>query len=155
MGFDLENTAIPEAETPENITIDMLDCSDDNLKSYLEANYLGFYNVQDAERELRFRLGDERTGIFTAQEHEKIVSSVTVWHISDERAATENIFTIPKYRRKRIGLATVAKSLSYLRDKGYKTATLTCAGDNLNAIALYNRIGYKVIGHLLEMHWEV
>lgn len=155
MGFDLENTAIPEAETPENITIDMLDCSDDNLKSYLEANYLGFDNVQDAEGELRFRLGDERTWIFTAQEHEKIVSSVTVWHISDERAATENIFTIPKYRRKRIGLATVAKSLSYLKDKGYKTATLTCSGDNLNAIALYNRIGYKVIGHLLEMHWEV
>lgn len=43
----------------------------------------------------------------------------------------------------------------YLKEKGYKMATLTCVGDNVNAIALYNRIGYKVIGHLLEMHWDV
>ena len=38
---------------------------------------------------------------------------------------------------------------------GYKIATLTYVGDNLDAIALYNRIGYKVIGHLLEMSWEI
>lgn len=155
MGFDLENTAIPEVEMPENISIDMLDHTDDNLKAYFEANYLGFDNVQDAEGELRFRLGDENTKIFTAKDNEKIVSSVTVWRISDERAATENIFTIPDHRRQKIGLATVAKSLSYLKENGYKLASLTCLGDNMNAIALYTRIGYKVIGHLLEMHWEV
>ena len=28
-------------------------------------------------------------------------------------------------------------------------------GDNSKAIALYSKIGYKVIGHLLEMHWTV
>ena len=154
MGFDLENTPIPEVEIPENITVDMLGNMDD-LKAYLEANYLGFDNIQDSEGELRFRLGDERTKIFVAQDNEKVVSSVTVWHINDDRAATENIFTIPEYRRRKIGIATVAKSLSYLREKGYKMATLTCLGDNVNAIALYNRIGYKVIGHLLAMHWEV
>lgn len=155
MGFDLEHTEIPEAEIPENISVDLLDCKEDALKAYLEANYLGYDNVQDAEGELRFRLGDERTKIFAARDCEKIVSSVTVWHISDERAATENIFTIPDYRRKKIGLTTVARSLSYLKECGYRMATLTCVGDNANAIALYNRIGYKVIGQLLEMHWEV
>lgn len=155
MGFDLEHTKIPEVEIPENISVGILDCTEPALKAYLRANYLGYNNVQDAEGELRFRLGDERTKIFTAQACEKIVSSVTTWHISDDRAATENIFTIPEYRRKKIGLATIAKSLSYLKENGYKIATLTCVGDNVNAIALYNRIGYKVIGHLLEMHWEV
>lgn len=155
MGFDLEHTTIPKAEISENISVDMLDCTEDALNAYLEANCLGYDNVQDAEGELRFRLGDERTKIFTAQDCGKIVSSVTVWHISDDRAATENVFTIPEYRRRKIGLATVAEALSYLKEKGYKMATLTCVGDNVNAIALYNRIGYKVIGHLLEMHWDV
>lgn len=155
MKFDLENTTIPEAELPENIFVDMLEGTQEDLKAYLAANYLGFDNVQDAEGELRFRLGDERTKIFAAQDGKKVVSSVTVWHINDERAATENIFTIPEYRRKRIGIATVARSLSYLKECGYKVATLTCVGDNVNAIALYNRMGYKVMGHLLEMHWEV
>lgn len=155
MSFDLEHTALPKADIPENITIDKLNCTEEGIKAYLAANYLGFDNVQDAQGELRFRLGDERTKIFTAKDKEKIVSSVTVWHISDERAATENIFTIPEYRRKRIGIATVASALSYLKENGYKNASLTCVGDNLNAIALYNRIGYKITGHLIEMHWEV
>ncbi|MGN0339077.1 MAG: GNAT family N-acetyltransferase [Lachnospira sp.] len=154
MSFDLENTTIPEVKLPENIFVNIPECTDDILKAYLEANFLGFDNVQDAEGELRFRLRDKRTKIITAQDCEKIVSSVTVWHISDERAATENIFTIPEYRRNKIGLATVAKSLLYLKENGYKIATLTCVGDNVNAIAFYNRIGYKVTGHLLEMHWE-
>ncbi len=100
-------------------------------------------------------MGDERTKILVAKDSETIVSSVTVWHISDERAATENIFTVPKYRRMGIGMATVATALQYLKDCGYKMASLTCVGDNAGAIALYSRIGYKVIGHLLEMHWEV
>lgn len=155
MGFDLEHTEIPKVEIPGNISVDILDCTEESLKAYLAANYLGYDNVQDAEGELRFRLGDERTKIFTAQDCGKIVSSVTVWHISDDRAATENVFTIPEYRRRKIGLTTVVESLSYLKEKGYKMATLTCVGDNVNAIALYNRIGYKVIGHLLEMHWDV
>ncbi len=155
MGFDLENSAIPKAETADNISLNMLDCTDDGIKEYLSANYLGFDNVQDAEGELRFRLGDERTKILVAKDSETIVSSVTVWHISDERAATENIFTVPKYRRMGIGMATVATALQYLKDCGYKMASLTCVGDNAGAIALYRQIGYKVIGHLLEMHWEV
>ncbi|MGN1340656.1 MAG: GNAT family N-acetyltransferase, partial [Oscillospiraceae bacterium] len=155
MKFDLENTVIPGADIPENIAIDILEPTDEALKAYLESNRLGFDNVQDPEGELRFRLGDERTKIFTAQDNGRVVSSVTVWHINDERAATENIFTIPEYRRRKIGLATVARSLSYLKSLGYKMATLTCLGDNANAIALYSRMGYRVTGHLLEMHWEV
>ena len=69
------------------------------MKAYFKANYLGFDNVQDPEGKLRFRLGDERTKVIAAQDCDKIVSSVTVWHINDDRAATENIFTIPEYRK--------------------------------------------------------
>lgn len=54
-----------------------------------------------------------------------------------------------------MGTYVIAKTLTYLKEKGYKLATLTCVGDNANAIALYNSVGYKVVGHLLEMHWVV
>lgn len=155
MGFELDTAEIPKLETPENVSVEILDNSDNAIKEYLAANYLGFNNVQDAEGELRFRLGDERTKIFVTRSNGKIVSSVTVWHISDERATTENIFTIPKYRRQKMGLLTVSAAIGYLKELGYKSATLTCVGDNVNAIALYSKIGYKVIGHLLEMHWEI
>lgn len=72
-----------------------------------------------AAGELRFRLGDEHTKIFVARNGKEVVSSVTVWRISDVRAATENIFTIPEYRRKKIGWKVVEKSLSYLKEQGY------------------------------------
>lgn len=55
----------------------------------------------------------------------------------------------------KLGTYTIAKTLAYLKERGYKEATLSCTGVNANAIALYNSVGYKVIGHLLEMHWEV
>lgn len=155
MGFNLEDTKIIDAEENELVSFEVLNRSDDALKEYFVANELGFDNVQDAEGELRFRLGDERTEILVSRQQDRIVSSVTIWHISDERAATENIFTIPEFRRKGMGIYTISKSLKYLKEKGYKIATLTCVGDNANAIALYNKIGYKVMGHLLEMHFEL
>lgn len=154
MGFDLENTEIPQIEESEDVSIDFMENTDEAIKEYLAANSLGYDNVQDAEGELRFRLGDERTKVLVARSDGKIVSSVTTWHISDENAATENIFTIPEFRRRKVGSRIVTKSLSYLKENGYKLATLTCVGDNVRAIALYNNIGYKVVGHLLEMHWE-
>lgn len=153
--FDLAHTEIPKVEIPQNLSVDMLDNTEENLKAYLAANCLGYNNVQDAEGELRFRLCDDHTKIFVAKDCEKIVSSVTIWRITEERAATENFFTIPDYRRKKIGFATIAKVLTYLKEEGYKLATLTCLDNNVDAIALYTRIGYKVMGHLLEMHWDV
>lgn len=66
-----------------------------------------------------------------------------------------NTTDIIKYRQKKIGTYMLVKTLIRLKEKGYKQATLSCVGDNARAIALYNRIGYKVIGHLLEMHWEI
>lgn len=155
MGFDLEKTDIPEIELSENVSVDFLDNSDDAIKEYLLANSLGYDNVQDAEGELRFRLGDERTKVLVTRNNGAIASSSTVWHISDERATTENIFTVPEFRRKNMAALTVTKALRYLKEQGYKSATLTCVGDNSKAIALYSKIGYKVIGHLLEMHWTV
>lgn len=155
MGFDLEKKEIPEVEEAGNISVEILENTDAAVKEYLEANFLGYNNIQDAEGEVRFRLGDERTKIFAARCSGKIVSSVTVWHISDECAASENVFTIPEYRRRKMGMLALTKALAYLKENGYKQATLTCVGNNSNAIAFYDRIGYKVVGHLLEMHFEV
>ena len=155
MKANLEQVAMDTVVMPDNLSFEILENNDESMKEYLEANCLGYDNVQDAEGELRFRLGDERTKVFVTRCNGKIVSSVTVWHISDERAATENIFTIPEYRRQKMSTITILKAFEYLKNKGYRIATLTCVGDNSNAIALYNKLRYKVMGHQLEMHWEI
>lgn len=155
MKVELDQVNNDNVEMLKEVTFEILENNDESIKEYLASNCLGFNNVQDAEGELRFRLGDKRTKILVTRCGGKIVSSVTVWHISDERAATENIFTIPEYRHQKMSSFTILKTLEYLKNEGYKIATLTCVGDNTNAIALYNKMGYKVMGHLLEMHWRI
>lgn len=151
-GFDLTK-GIPNYEALGDISIDIHDFDGDGMDRYLKANALGFDGVQDAEAELRFRLHDDNTKVFVASENGKVLSSVTVWSIGQGRSATENIFTIPDYRHRNLARATIAKALSFLRERGDTMATLTCVGDNRAAISLYIGMGYRVVGHLVELRY--
>lgn len=156
LGEDLKKE-IPVYDVPEEIKIGKHDFDRDGMKSYMEANELGYDGVADAEEELRFRLCDEDTAVFTAMDGDKVVSSTTVWSIDKEirRSATENVFTIPEYRHQNIGRATLAYALQYLKDKGENIATLTCVGDNLPAINMYLSMGFELKYFLVEMHYTL
>lgn len=154
LGIDLTQQ-IPVYDVPAGIEIRKHEFEGDGMERYMEANELGFDGVKDAEEELRFRLGDENTVVFTAKDGEKVVSSTTVWSIQDGKSATENIFTIPEYRKQNIGRATLSYALQYLKEKGDTLATLTCVGDNLPAISMYLSMGYEVKYYLVEMHYTV
>ncbi len=154
MGFDLSKE-IPSYPISSEIAISQHDFDDDGMNQYLEANTLGYDGVQDAEAELRFRLNGGTTVVFTAKVDKKVVASVIVWNIAGGRSATENIFTIPEYRRRNIGKSTVATALTFLKKRGDQLATLTCSGNNIPAISMYLQMGYEIIGHMTEMHFEV
>lgn len=144
---------IPQYEIPENIRIGLQQTDEEGIKAYLEANALGFGGVQDAEGEFRFRVCGPDTKVYTAKDKGKVVSSVMTWSISEERSATENIFTIPEYRKKNIARATIARGLNDLKKDGFKIATLTCVGDNTPAIAMYISMGFELKYMLIEMHY--
>ena len=151
--FDLKKT-IPIYECNENISIEKIDFSTEKA-DYLKANELGFFGVQDAENELSYRVFNCSALIFCAKKENEIVSSVTIWEIENKKVATENIFTIPNFRRKNICRKTLAFVLKYLKEKGYEVARLTCESDNDNAISLYFDMGYKYKNHFIELCFQI
>lgn len=136
----------------ENISIEVLGENDEEMKAYLAANEAG-YGEQDSEDELRFRMQGEDTKVFVAKVGGKIVSSCTIWSIADGRWATENVFTIPEYRRKGIGREVLYTALQYIKQQNGNLGTLTVVGDNKVAIAMYLSMGYSLMENMMEMHY--
>lgn len=154
LAFDL-NQEVPSFRVPDEVKIGIHDFESDGMKQYLKANALGYDNVQDSEGELRFRLQGEKTKVFTAMVGEEVVASTTVWELGNGRSASENVFTIPQYQRKKIGAETLCTALRYLQKEGEKEANLTVYGGNYPALQMYLKIGYKLQYHLMEMHYTL
>ncbi|WP_167955574.1 GNAT family N-acetyltransferase [Anaerosporobacter faecicola] len=154
LAFDLTKD-IPNYSIPSSIEIGIHSFEGNGMKQYLQANEMGFDQVQDSEQELWFRLGGETTKVFTAKDGEQVISSTTVWGMGEGRSATENIFTIPAYRHKNIARATLSTALQYLKENGEKQASLTVLGTNRPALAMYYSMGYELIYNLIEMRYTL
>jgi len=127
---------------------------DENLmREYMKSNGSAF-EVEDSTAELCFRMAGPFTKVFAVMDGETVVSSVTVWKISDEQAATENIFCIEKYRNQGISTLMLQYAFAYLREHGFSRASLTVFGDNQPAAQLYFKLGYELTGTLIELHYE-
>ncbi|MFC4769440.1 GNAT family N-acetyltransferase [Effusibacillus consociatus] len=60
----------------------------------------------------------------------------------------------PQFRRKGVGKALIDAALQIYREEKVEIATLEAIGHNEKAIALYEKMGYKVIERLLFFHKE-
>ena len=139
-------------KSKENICVEELNNDDESIKAYLVANEAG-YGTQDSEDEFRFMMMGEDTKVFVAKVDGKIVSSTSIWKIEDGRWATENVFTIPEYRRKGIGREVLYTALKSIQEQKGEVATLTVVGDNKDAIAMYLSMGYSLMENMMEMHY--
>lgn len=148
LSYDLSGD-LPAKKDIEGIAIGRHDCDEEGIKAYLKSNELGYDGVQDSEDELRFAMNDDSYRIFTACKEGDVLSACTVWRISDECWATENVFTVPDYRRMGLSRETIGEALRYLKAIGAKKSSLSVLGDNLNAIRLYLSLGFKLSLNIL------
>ena len=153
LAYDLTKD-IPERKLSLPIDIGIHNCDDAGIQAYLKANEAGYDGIQDSEDELRFMLSGEETKLFTARVQDQVISSCIIWRVEEGRCATENVFTIPEYRRQGVGSETLYTALRYLKEKGEKLATLTVMGTNHSAIAMYLSMGYELMGNMYEMHYN-
>lgn len=128
--------------------------SDEKLmREYMRTNG-GAFGVEDSEDELIFRLYSPDSHIFAVMQGDKVVASVTVWKVTRDRAATENIFCDENFRNRGITTAMLGYTFDYLRKSGFHEASLTVFGDNITAVRLYIGLGYEIMTTLIEMHYE-
>lgn len=154
LAFDLTKE-IPNYSIPENITICEHSFEDGGMQRYMKANELG-YVIQDNEAEMWFMQGDESNHTFTALNDEgEIVASAMTWRIGMDGHATENVFTIPGYRRQNIARQTIATTLRFQKEQGAKETTLSVLGTNLSAIKTYLSMGFFVKYCLMEYRYTI
>lgn len=138
----------------EVLTIREMDPNnDDFMRAYTVTNREAF-EVEDSEAELKFTMGGKDAHVLAAMNGRRVIAAVTLWGISDERAATENIFCAADHRHKGVTSALLRYAFGFLSKKGYKVASLTVFGDNQPAAQLYFKLGYEVEGNFLECHYE-
>lgn len=67
---------------------------------------------------------------------------------------TEYIFVCPQWRGIGLARAMIARSLTYLKEKGMKVAQLQVSTNNRDALSIYEQLGYMVVkeSHLYSRH---
>ncbi len=138
---------------PDDVKIRELSFTNDEVAKYVNADRMTGENPQ-SKAEIWFKSGDPSFKCFIATCDSEVVGAISVWDITDERAATENIFVIEPYRRKGIARELMATAFDELRRRGKKTATLSVRGTNVPALRLYLSSGYSLYYNLIELVYE-
>lgn len=123
------------------------------MDEYLLTNKEAF-EVADSANELRFVMGGPDSHVYAVMKGKRVIAALTLWSVTDKRAATENIFCAKDYRRRGITSCLINYACKKLREQGYEEASLTVFGDNQPAEQLYLGLGYEVEGCMLECHYE-
>ena len=140
-------------DIPDNVQIKEYSFSEENLQNYLDADFEAS-GIPESKADIRFKGGDPNFKCFVATYDSKIVGAISIWNITDKRAATENIFVIPSFRRKNIARELIATAFDELKERGMEIATLSMSGTNLRAMKLYLSSGYSLYYNLIEMIYE-
>lgn len=86
-----------------------------------------------------------RTVYMVAEEEGEIIAYGGLWKIFDEGHIT-NIAVVPGRRREHLGEKLVTELIRMTRAEGVASWTLEVRADNVPAIALYEKLGFKSEG---------
>lgn len=138
---------------PDCVQINEYSFNNESIRKYYHAELIAS-GVPQSEADIKFMTGDPSFKCFVATCNSEVVGAISVWNIIDKRAATENIFVIPSYRRKNIARELIATAFDELKGRGMEIATLSMMGTNLPAMKLYLSCGYSLYYNLIEMLFE-
>jgi ribosomal protein S18 acetylase RimI-like enzyme len=82
---------------------------------------------------------------FVAKDGEKVVGCAGVRRISSELAELRRIYLLPEYRGSGMGRMLVEKALNFCREKKHEKVVLDTTERNKAAIALFTKLGFKVV----------
>ena len=140
----------------------------DEQEAYLMARGQTF-ETRESHAELKYRLGDPRTRIFTAEYEGRIIAGITTWRAGSAAvpkkapgsarsvrsiASEEGIFCVPEFQRRGIGMALVQFAHAALLHDGISQVILTVHSDNPSAIRFYEKLGYRQRGVQAELHYQ-
>lgn len=119
-----------------------MDLNDLNIISpILQSDFDDFWN----ENILKSELENENSYYVVAKQNDKIVGFGGLWKSIDDIHIT-NIVTKKILRNKGIGKAILNELINQAENFGYNIITLEVNENNLPAISLYKKFGFKEVG---------
>lgn len=103
------------------------------------------------KQQIAYLLTDSNSVILVSKVKGEIVGFVIGKTYMDKKPATGQILTIdvsPKHRRKGIGQRLLQEIEKTFKDKGVKMCYLEARENNIVALGLYQKFGYKTVGRL-------
>jgi aspartate N-acetyltransferase len=76
------------------------------------------------------------------------------WHERTDVAELRRLRVAPEARRMGIGAALTSAVIDWCRDDGCRTLYLHTTSPQAPARALYERLGFRDVGHILTGEWE-
>ena len=140
-------------DIPSNVIIKEYSFTKEGIKKYINADLIAS-GIPESEADIKFKTGDPSFKCFVATCNKEVVGAISVWNITEQRAATENIFVIPSFRRKNIARELIATAFDELKRRGKDIATLSMSGTNVSAMKLYLSCGYILYYNLIEMVYD-
>lgn len=128
---------------------------EDALVKYLDRLYEiereCFYEEAFTKKQIAQLLTDYNSISLIARENGEIVGFVVGMVYPDRKAVNGHVLTIdvsPSHRRKGIGRMLLQEMESIFSQKGVQACLLEVREDNVAAISLYRKLGYKEVGRL-------
>jgi ribosomal-protein-alanine acetyltransferase len=133
------------------MTVTVQDASVKYLDRLYEIEKECFVEEAFTKRQIAQLLTDYNSISLIARENGEIVGFIVGMMYPDRKAVNGHILTIdvsPSHRRKGIGQMLLQEMESIFAQKGVQACLLEVREDNIAAISLYHKSGYKEIGRL-------
>ncbi len=119
-----------------------------DLPRVMEIERAGFLHPW-SEQQLQHELANAWSFVLAALQDgpgaERMAGYIIVWVVHDELHVL-NVATAPEHRRRGVGRALMEEAAALGRSRACRLATLEVRRSNLPAIALYQALGYRLVG---------
>ncbi|MEM3789197.1 MAG: ribosomal protein S18-alanine N-acetyltransferase [Candidatus Bathyarchaeia archaeon] len=132
-------------------TIKIEDASITHLERLFEIEMECFKSEAFTKQQIAHLLTNQNCISLIAKENDKIIGFIIGMVYVEDNVLTGHILTIdvsPNHRRKGVGIKLLEELEKIFRDKGVKVCRLEVREDNVAALNLYQKFGYKKVGKL-------
>lgn len=132
-------------------TIKIEDASITHLDRLFEIEIECFKSEAFTKQQIAQLLKNQNCISLVAKENEKIIGFIIGMIYDENNVLTGHILTVdvsPSHRRKGIGIKLLQELEKIFKDKDAKICRLEVREDNIAALSLYQKLGYRKIGKL-------
>jgi ribosomal-protein-alanine N-acetyltransferase len=132
-------------------TVEIEDASITHLDRLFEIEMECFKREAFTKQQIAQLLTNQNCISLVAKENGKIIGFIIGMVYAEDDVLTGHVLTIdvsPSYRRKGVGIKLLQELEKIFRDRRVKVSRLEVREDNIAALGLYQKLGYKKVGKL-------